>query len=62
MIIYKRHPIDGNINYQGIDCNQNIVFDGYIIGCMVSWVDVYSSKGKWRGRKIASFNTIIYKK
>jgi len=62
MITYKRHPIDSNINYLGIDHNQSIIFDGYLIGGEVSWVDVYSSKGKWRGRKIAGFNAIMYKK
>lgn len=62
MITYHRHPIDGNINYRGIDRNQNIIFDGYLIGGEVSWVDVYSSKGKWRGRKVASFNAILHKR
>jgi hypothetical protein len=62
MITYQRHPIDSNINYLGIDCNQNIIFDGYIVDNSVSWVDVYSSKGKWRGKQVARFNAIMYKR
>jgi hypothetical protein len=62
MITYKPHPIDGNFNYIGIDNNKNIIFDGYLVGDRISFVDVYSSKGKWLGKKIACFNPIIYKK
>lgn len=61
MITYKPHPIDGNINYIGIDNNKNIIFDAYLIAHRISWVDVYSSKGKWAGKKIACFNLIIDK-
>jgi len=50
-IKYKPHPIDGNINYIGVNDKNKIMFDGYLIGGKIWFVDCYSKKGKWDGKK-----------
>jgi hypothetical protein len=54
-ITYKRHPDDGNINCIGVDINNKIIFDIYLVGKGIGWIDVYNQEGKWRGKKIAEF-------
>ena len=57
-ITYKRHADDSNINCLGVDSSGNIVFDIYLVGKGISWIDVYSQEGKWRGKKIAEFKKV----
>jgi hypothetical protein len=54
-IKYSGHPIDRNINYLGYDNKGTVLFDGWLLGGVVDNVVVYSSEGKWKGRKIAEF-------